>query len=230
MNIILDIIVILIVLIVTFINIKRGFVKSIMGLASLVATVLIISTCSMPISTFVYDTMIDKYVRNSVVEQLEKQEEKNEQAISTVWDSLPKIITNTAENSGVTATSISALVNKDKSSEEVAENFSKNIIRPTAISVLSFAINIILFIVLMLVFRILSKVICKLFKAPVLKQVNKVLGLVLGVFKGIIIASLVCVIVSYIVSFSTNEYMFINQSIIEKTFIFSKMSNLFGLI
>ncbi len=230
MSIALDIIVLLIVFVVAFINIKRGFVKSIMGLASLIATVLIISTCSMPVSTFIYDSIIDKSVQKSVVTQLEKQDEKSEQTVNAVWESLPKIITNMAENSGVTTSSIGAIIKKDTSNEIIAQNFSHNVIRPTAISVISFAINIILFIVLMLVFRILSKVICKLFKAPILKQVNKTLGLVLGVFKGIIIASLVCVIVSYIVSFSDTQYVFLNQDIIEKTFIFSKMANLFGLL
>lgn len=230
MSIVLDAAVLVIILIVAFFTMKRGFVKSIIGLVSLVLTLLIISACSKPVATFLYDSIIDKPVQNSIVKSLDEQDQKNDEAINSVWNSLPKFLTNTAENSGITTDSIGKIIKNDSDNTEIAENFSRNVVRPTAISIITFAVNIILFIVLTILFRFLSKVICKLFKAPVLKQVNKALGLVLGVVKGILIASLVCVVVSYIVSFSKNDYVFLNSEVINNTIVFSKLSTLFGLI
>ncbi len=230
MSIVLDAVVLIIILIVTFITMKRGFVKSIIGLVSLVLTLVIVSACSKPIATIIYDSIIDKPVQNSIVKQLDENDQKNNEAVNSVWDSLPKFLTNAAENSGITTESIGTIIKSENDNAEIAYNFSQNVIRPTAISVTTFAVNIILFIVLTILFRLLSKVICKLFKAPVLKQVNKALGLVLGVLKGIVIASLVCVVVSYIVSFSKSDYVFLNSEVINNTIVFSKLSTLFGLI
>lgn len=230
MSIILDAIVLIIILVVAFITMKRGFVKSIIGLVSLVLALVIVSALSKPVATFLYDSMIDKPVQNSIVKQLDENDKKNDETVDTVWNSLPKFLTNTAENSGITTDSIGKIIKKDANNSEIAYDFSQNVVRPTAISIITFAVNIILFIVLTILFRLLSKVICKLFKAPVLKQVNKALGLVLGVLKGIVIASLVCVAVSYIVSFSENDFVFINSEVINNTIVFSKLSTLFGLI
>lgn len=230
MSIVLDAAVLVIILLVAFITMKKGFVKSIIGLLSLVLTLVIISACSKPVATFLYDSIIDKPVQNSIVKQLDEQDQKNEQVVDSVWNSLPKFLTNTAENSGITTDSIGNIIKKDANNAEIAQNFSQNVVRPTAISIITFAVNIILFIVLTIILRFLSKVICKLFKAPVLKHVNKALGLVLGVLKGIVIASLVCVVVSYIVSFSDAEYVFLNSEVINNTIVFSKLSTLFRLI
>ncbi len=230
MSIILDVIVVAIILLVTFLTMKRGFVKSIIGIVSLVLTLLIISAVSNPISTFIYDSMIDNPVQNFVVEKLEEQDQKNDEVVNSVWNSLPKFITSTAENSGITTDHIGNIIKDDRDNKTIAVQFSHNVVRPAAISIISLAVNIILFVILTIIFRILSKVICKLFKAPVLKQVNKGLGLVLGVIKGIVIASLACVIISYIAAFSDASYVLLNSDIIEETIIFSKLSTLFGLI
>lgn len=230
MSIVLDAVALIIILVVAFITMKRGFVKSIIGLASLVLTLLIVSVCSKPVATFVYDSVIDKSIQNSIVKQLDENDQKNNDAVNSVWNSLPKFLTNAAQNSGVTTDSIGSIIKSNDDNAVIAQNFSQNVVRPSAISILTFSVNIILFIVLTILFRLLSKVICKLFKAPVLKQVNKALGLVLGVLKGIVIASLVCVAVSYIVSFSKNDYVFLNSEVIKNTIVFSKLSTLFGLI
>lgn len=230
MSIVLDAVALIIILVVAFITMKRGFVKSIIGLASLVLTLLIVSVCSKPVATFVYDSIIDKSIQNSIVKQLDENDQKNNDAVNSVWNSLPKFLTNAAQNSGVTTDSIGSIIKSNDDNAVIAQNFSQNVVRPSAISILTFSVNIILFIVLTILFRLLSKVICKLFKAPVLKQVNKALGLVLGVLKGIVIASLVCVAVSYIVSFSKNDYVFLNSEVIKNTIVFSKLSTLFGLI
>ena len=230
MSIVLDAVALIIILVVAFITMKRGFVKSIIGLASLVLTLLIVSVCSKPVATFVYDSIIDKSIQNSIVKQLDENDQKNNDAVNSVWNSLPKFLTNAAQNSGVTTDSIGSIIKSNDDNAVIAQNFSQNVVRPSAISILTFSVNIILFIVLTILFRLLSKVICKLFKAPVLKQVNKALGLVLGVLKGIVIASLVCVAISYIVSFSKNDYVFLNSEVIKNTIVFSKLSTLFGLI
>lgn len=230
MSIVLDLIVVAIILLFVFITMKKGFVKNILNIAALVITLLVIINFANPISVGIYNAFIEKPVCSSIEKTIVSAEEKGESMVAEFWNDMPNILTNTAENSGINSSELSDLILGSNDAAATAQQISDDIIKPTVVSILVIAVDIILFVVLMFVFKIIIKAICKLFKAPVLNQVNKLFGGILGFVKGVIIAILVCSVISFIVYTSKNgEFLFFTKEVIDKTYLFSKFANILQL-
>lgn len=230
MSIILDLIVIAIVSVCVLTTMKKGFVRSSLNVVALIITVIIISKIASPISSFLYDSFFEKPICSSIENSIVSAEEKSEEVVDKIWEEIPSILTNTAENSGANSKTAFDLVAGESDPKKAALQVSNEIIKPAVMSLLVIGVDIILFSVLMFAFRYLNRIICKLFKAPLLSQVNGFLGAVLGFLKGIVIAILVCSIISFIVAISENgEFLLFNQDVIQKTYLFSKLSSVLHL-
>ena len=228
MNYILDLIVIAIILIFVLITYKKGFVKTFLSLASLVLTILIISSFGEPLAELSYDSFIDKSVQKTVVKNIEASYTAAEEMTDSVWNSIPQFFRNNSEKVGVNKSNLDTLiVGNTESPQVIAQNISTNVVRPMAVSFLVIIIDVVLFVVLMFIFRFLSKLICTLFKAPVLKQANKFLGIILGAVKGIAVAILVCSIIAYIASVNGNGFLIFNQTAIDNSILFKTFCILF---
>ncbi len=230
MHLILDLIVVAIVVITTLITMKKGFIKSILSLVSLILTIFIISSFGEPIASAAYSGLFEKGIVSSVETAVSQQMEKGEAAIDGVMDALPKFIANSAEKNGVGSDSIMSEISQGKTPNEVALTVNDQIVKPLLLPLLLIIVDIIMFTVLMFVFRLLSKMICTLFKAPVLKSVNKVLGVFLGIGKGLLISVLVCSIITFIVSYGLGgKFLIFTEESIESSYIFSRLANVLNL-
>ena len=223
MSTVLDLIVVGIIVVCVLISIKKGFVRSVLGIISLILTFFIISSVAKPTAEFIYESVIEEKVCNTISEKYTAAEETG---TDFIWESLPSFITNTAENAGIKKDEVGKILKREETPENIAQNISDDIIKPSVLSILTFIIDAVLFVVLMLIFRFLSKIVCKLFKAPVLNQVNALLGGVLGFVKGVIISALVCALLSFVVSVSDGgEFLFIDKNVIENSYLFGILSN-----
>lgn len=227
MNYILDLIVILVIALFVLITYKKGFVKSFLSIASLILTILIISSFGEPLAELSYDTFIASSIKKTVVSNVEATNAATEEMTESIWQSIPALIRNNSEKAGVTKNSLDKMIIGISSPEQIAENVSTNVVRPMAVSFLVIIIDVVLFVILMFIFRVLSKLVCTLFKAPVLKQANKLFGVVLGAIKGVAVAILVCSIISYIVTVSNNEFLIFNSTAIESSLLFKNFCILF---
>ena len=72
----------------------------------------------------------------------------------------------------------------------------------------------------------MAKIINKAFSLPIIGGINKSLGGILGFGKGLIISAVIAVIISTIVSFSKDGIFIFTPENIEKTYLFSFLSNL----
>ena len=228
MNYILDLIVVAVIALFVLITYKKGFVKSFLSIASLVLTIVIISSFSEPLAELSYDTFIDASIQKTVVKNIEATNNATEELTESVWLSIPQLIRSNSEKVGITKKSLdNIIIGSNTSPEETAKNISTNVVRPMAVSFLVIIIDIVLFVILMFIFRFLSKLVCTLFKAPVLKQANKLLGVILGAIKGIAVAILVCSVISYIVNVSGNDLFIFNQAAIDSSLLFKNFCLLF---
>ncbi len=230
MHIVLDLIVVVIIVVTTLITMKKGFVKSILSIASLILTLAIISSFGQLIADAIYTGFVEDTVVSSVESTLDKQIETGEAAMEEIWESLPKFITNSAEKNDINTDSIIADINHGQTAKDIALSVNNNIVKPLVLPMLLIVVDIILFTVLMFVFKLLSKMICTLFKAPVLKSVNKALGIVLGIIKGLAISVLVCSVIAFIVDInSSQQFLIFNQAVIEDSYIFGKLASLMNI-
>ncbi len=222
MSILVDIFVIIIILFSVIFNLKRGFVKSIVGLLSLILTVLLISYVSQPISEFVYDNFIHKSVCESIEENEKNQIDKE---TKNYFDILPDFAKEAAQSAGIDANDVSEIIKNNVASGNKTEVISRTIVRPAAIKLISIFVDVILFAILMFLFSFISKFICSFFKIPLLNEANKFLGAVLGLLKGIIIAAFVCSLVSYISETSEGGFLIFNKETISNSVLFNFFSN-----
>ena len=230
MNIVLDLIVVAIVIITTLITMKKGFVKSILSLASLILTILIISTFGEMIASTVYSSFIEKGIVSSVETALSQQMESGEAEIDGVFDSLPSFIAKSAEKNGVGAESVMQGISQGKTPNDIALSVNNDVVKPLVLPLLLIIIDVVMFTVLMFVFRILSKMICALFKAPVLKNVNKAMGAILGIVKGLLISVIVCSIISFVVIYNFGgEFLIFTEDAIEGSYLFGKLAGILNL-
>ena len=166
-------------------GIKKGFIKSIIGIVIVIAAII----GSVQFSPALGNTLNDKFVHKSVV--------------SAAKDSIPKVDTDTLINEMPTAFKKS-LDRFRTDPEDVKELFENSDVEETddqkrtriaekMASPLSKAISralafLIIFVVLYLVLFIISIIVCAVVKLPLLRTADKLLGALLGGVSGILLA------------------------------------------
>ncbi len=201
MWIIMDIIIIAVILLCTFIGYKKGLVGVIFKIISFFIALLVAILLSGPISNWIMEnTSIAQDIEGALTEKLieEKIEEKEiekediNNTSQIVVDYINKYTTD-VKNAGARA---------------MAKEITTTTIRVVVIIVLYIGTKIILFF-----FRTLVNVIAEL---PIIKQFNKLGGTIYGLLKGILIVYVVLALLSLIAPMVNNTALFemINSSIL----------------
>lgn len=165
MSILLDLILIAIIGLFTFIGFKQGLVKSVIKILSFFIAIIISFILYVPISNAIIDnTNIDENIKEAMVQKiLPENTEANEETQIDIQDSLTQKLIGNANNTV----------------SEVAQAFTVKLIR--------IAVLLILFIVIKIVLRLVLALTSIIDKIPGLKQINKAGGIIYGFIKGIII-------------------------------------------
>ena len=201
MWIIMDIIIVAVILLCTFIGYKKGLVGVIFKIISFFIALLVAILLSGPISNWIMEnTSIAQDIEGALTEKLieEKVEEKEiekediNNTSQIVVDYINKYTTD-VKNAGAIA---------------MAKEITTTTIRVVVIIVLYIGTKIILFF-----FRTLVNAIAEL---PIIKQFNKLGGTIYGLLKGILIVYVVLALLSLIAPIVNNTALFemINSSIL----------------
>ena len=175
MWIIIDLIIIGIIVLSTFIGYKQGMVKAAIKILSFFIAIIVAFAIYKPISSIVINkTSIDDNIKNTIIEKINPEGMAEDQEIS-IDDSLTKKIIGEANNT----------------IEEIAQAFSIKIVEIGTLLTLYIGIKIAL--------RFISALADLIAKLPILKQINKTGGLIYGVIKGIVMVYTILAIV-YLVS------------------------------
>lgn len=167
MGIIVDIIIVAIVALSTFLAYRKGLVKLAIHLCSFLIAVLITFLLYQPVSNFIINaTSIDESIENTIYEKANEiiQGEEN--------DGIATQITETAKNEML---------------PETARTLAVNIVKGGVIVILYIAIKIIL--------RFVTALADAVSKLPILNQMNKAGGVVYGILRGILVIYILLLIV-----------------------------------
>jgi len=160
MNYLLDLIVLAIIALSTFIGYKKGLIKVAFSLVSFVLAVVISVVLYKPVSNFIINyTPIDDYIEQTITERLDSSETTNEET--------KNIVSNYYNNI------------KNASTNVIADGISKTIINVSCMIIVFVISKLIL-----LLFRFLGDLIAKL---PLIKQVNQAGGFLYGLLRSFII-------------------------------------------
>lgn len=189
MNYLIDLILIAIIALFTFIGYKRGLIKVAFGLVSFILAIVISVILYKPVSNFIINyTPLDDTIESTIEERLDSTDITNEETNN--------IVSNYYSNIKNTAT------------VAVADSISKTIINVGCMIIVFIISKIIL-----LFFKFTGDLIAKL---PLIKQFNSAGGFIYGLFKGFIIIYLllaVLAIISPVIDIN-NIIKIINSSII----------------
>lgn len=189
MNYLIDLIIIALIALFTFIGYKKGLIKVAFGLVSFILAIVISVLLYKPVSNFIIEyTPIDDYIESAVSERLDSPE--------TTAEETENIVSNYFENI------------KNASTAMVSNGISKTIINVSCMIIVFIISKLVL-----LLFKFLGDLIAKL---PLIKQVNNAGGFLYGLLKGFVIVYIFLAIIALLAPIvNLNQIVsMINNSII----------------
>lgn len=189
MDYLIDLIILAIIALSTFIGYKKGLIKVAFGLVSFILAIAISVVLYKPVSNFIINyTPIDDMIENTVQDRLSSSDitkEETENIVSNYYKNI-----------------------KNASTDVIADGISKTIINISCMIIVFIVSKLIL-----LLFKFIGDLISKL---PLIKQVNNIGGFLYGILKGFIIVYILLAIVAIISPIvNINEVVsMINDSII----------------
>lgn len=181
-----DIIIIAVIAVFAVIGAKRGFAKSLLNAAGLVAAIIASRYLSELLAGWIYQT----FVREQVILNLEQMISQNG-ALYTIDNSVTALpgwlqmpITLIAALFGSDIHSISRSLSFSSESVEVMAKAIEEPLGGFATGILAFLLSLLFFAVLLIIIKLLIKAVLVFFKLPVIRQLNAFLGCLLGIVEG----------------------------------------------
>jgi uncharacterized membrane protein required for colicin V production len=202
MGIIVDLIIIAIIVLSTFLAYRKGLVKLALGLCSFIIAIVLTFIFYQPVSNLVINvTRIDETIENAIYEKANNIMKENE----TDSELTNQIIETT----------------KNEMLPETARTLATNIVRGGVILILFVAIKIAL--------RFITALADAIAKLPILNQINKAGGIVYGILRGILIIYVALLILTIPGQINPNNTVnqSVDQSFLGKTMYQNNILNVF---
>lgn len=193
MSIVLDLIVILIIALFTFIGYKQGLIKSAIKIASFFIAIIVALVLYKPVSALVIsNTTIDDKIESTIIEKVTPEGMKPDDEANK-------------------STKIPQGFIKE------ANNSIKDIATTTTIKIIELCTGLILYIIARIALKFVAALGDLIAKIPILKQFNKLGGTIFGLIKGFLIVYVILAII-YLISplLKENATNKINQSVLTK--------------
>lgn len=244
MNILLDILLILILAFSIFAAVKKGFVKSVIGLAGIILAVIIAVSLSPKLGAAIDKGIVKPMIRESIVNTFSKTlanetEEKLDEETKLTDTKINGILNDSNSPQFVKDMLHTLNLSVENAREELTEsltgpkaqatvgNFVEKLIDKSGIS--RMISNAIAFIIIFIVIIILTKV-AEIFagaltKLPILKQSDKLLGVIVGLVKGLIAVFVFCLVVRGFSGLLTPADTTFEEGVLNKTIVFKLFYN-----
>lgn len=219
MSILLDLMILAVIAITALLSARRGFVRTVIEVAGVIAAIFIASSLSTPIANATYGSLIEK----PLVSAVSSSADDSAQGLTErVWDSLPGFVTDNAEKFGFSKDALAQKLgdNVGNGAENAVQTAADTLVKPTVTRLLAGLYFTLLFIVLTFVVRFLARVVNKMFSFSLVGSLNRTLGGVIGAVKGIIIAFVICTVVLLAVRINGGSLWFINEDTVSKSILF----------
>lgn len=226
MAIVLDFIVVGIILIITVISAKRGFIKVLIETVGFVLAIFLAFTISQPLA----DSTYDKFIEPPIVKTVSESGAQGSQEVADkFFEALPNFVNVNLDRFGVKTESVKD--NITSSTQDSIENtiiaVSQDVIKPIAVKIIELIYSVIISIILMLFVKPVAKIINKLFSFSLVGKINTGLGAIVGLVQGTVFAILFCIIISTVVSFTQNGIFIFTPENIAASNIFKFFTQIF---
>lgn len=187
MAIFLDISVIAIIILTTFLGYKKGLIGVAFKIISFILAIIITFILYKPVANLIIEhTTWDEAIENTICEKLSTTQIEEGQKIKKEETNLPGIVVNYI-NDGIENTVQQAQSN-------IVQMIAKNLSQ-TAIRILTMMLIFIIVRILLIFAKVLLEAVAEL---PIVKQFNEIGGIIYGIIEGIIIIYAILAIASFL--------------------------------
>lgn len=179
---------------------KKGFVRTVLSLLSVIISFIIAQSFSGPVAVWAKDNFAEQAVTAYVETYIEDSFQNNgiEPDTETLFsENIPEEVTALLEKYDVSLSSVDD--EATNAIERLSKKVAQKVLDAVLLPILEALMFLIIYIVCASVLKLLTAIVCKAFRLPVIKQLNEMLGGILGAVKGIAVVSVLsifCVIVS----------------------------------
>lgn len=201
---ILDIVAIVLLLIITVISAKKGFMMSLFNIVGYVVSAILSKTLSVPVSSYVYTNYFSEGILGKLNELIPSGSVQGEisEVINNVIASLPEYV-----QSMISQFELTDLLVPAETGALTVEMIEQSYIAPIMLKIISVVAVVVLFIAISFVLRLVFSIINKLFvskKHNIIRKTNMFLGAVLGVIKGAVVSGVLCAVLSVVAPIINN--------------------------
>ncbi len=231
---VLDIAVILIVVATVFAGYRHGFLKSVIGVVGLLASLLLAFFVSGMVADWVYTGIIQPKTEEAIATGIEESigtAASVEEGLQVAVEYIPGVVRNFMEDEGLSSESLAQQVDQTTgdTAKAVAVTVTDKVVRPVMILVVRSVSFLILFVVLLIVTGLLGKLLGGILKHTPLKGLNSLLGALLGLLKSVMWVLFLVTLVQMIAHFSSDS-AFISQKTIEDTTLVEAIADINPLV
>lgn len=207
MAIILDLVIIGIIALSTFLGYKQGLIKVAFKIVSFFIAIVITLILYKPVTNLIINnTTWDENIENTIYEKLSTTKVEQGEPITKEDTDLPGIVVNYI-NDGITNTV-----------EEAGENIAKSISKDLTQSIIQVIVLVALFIVTRILLIFAKVILDAVSELPIVKQCNEMGGIIYGILRAAIIIFGVLALASFILPMINQMAIleYINNSILTK--------------
>lgn len=207
MAIILDLVIIGIIALSTFLGYKQGLIKVAFKIVSFFIAIVITLILYKPVTNLIINnTTWDENIENAIYEKLSTTKVEQGEQITKEDTDLPGIVVNYI-NDGITNTV-----------EQAGENIAKSISKDLTQSIIQIIVLVVLFIVTRILLIFAKVILDAVSELPIVKQCNEMGGIIYGILRAAIIIFGVLAFASFILPMINQMAIleYINNSILTK--------------
>lgn len=194
MSILLDLIIVGIILLSTFLGYKKGLIGVAFKIVSFVIAIVITLILYVPVSNLVINhTGLDESIENAIVEKLSISNIEEEGELKKENTNMPTVI-------------VDYINNAIKDTVVTTQNsIVQSVARDLAINIVKIGVMIVLFLVVKIALLFAKAIIEGIAKLPILKQFNEIGGIAYGILRGVIVIYVMLVVVSLLIPVLHND-------------------------
>ena len=189
MNLILDGIILLVCITSIILGVKRGFIKSVMSVCTLIAALFVAYAFTPPLSALIREQPFIRGISESITETIKSlsQNDAGSYDLHRLFDEMPdafqQIIDRYDADEGELSEAVSAVPQAEASDVDLLSELIAQPVANTISDVLAF---LALFVAAVVVLKLLTLILDLLFQLPVLKTANSMLGFLFGVLAALL--------------------------------------------
>ncbi len=229
MEYIVDIILAILLVICMIVGWKRGFVKSLMDLASNLIAFIVARIVSVQLAPTFYSQYFEQKAHDTLSRELASAGGSAVSQVQSAFDSIPDSLNGFLGLIGIDKQSMAVELSQklEQGGSEAVDVLMTNIVSPVVTSALKLLIFVVAFALAVLLLKIVTLILDKLTELPAVKQANEIFGLLFGAIKGVIVVAVLCFALEFAAGIIDNESFI---SVVESSKLISVFDNILNVL